>query len=312
MQLRQLQHLVALADQGSFGRAAQAVHLSQPALSRSIDTLEEGLQARLIDRAYGTVRFTQAGELVLARARELLADAAQIERDVLQLEGLAIGSLAVGLGPFAAGTLGRMALSLMTQRHPQLLMRMEVADTASLCERLHRRQLDLFIADTRDLNKQPGLKLARLPDVPVSFFVRPKHPLLRLKQVTLESLMDYPVAGPRLPAEVAAQFDRHARHGKGGKSVKGGDRSLFNVSCDDAGTLRHLALTANAAILAPLGPAPGHETGALVPLPVAGLTGMQTHYSLVTLAGRTLSPAATAYSRLVTELMSPAKQPPGR
>eukprot|EP01036_Dinobryon_divergens_P056464 gene56464-75395_t len=84
MQLRQLQHLVALADQGSFGRAAQAVHLSQPALSRSIDNLEEVLQARLIDRAYGTVRFTQAGELVLARARELLADAAltrQIETD---------------------------------------------------------------------------------------------------------------------------------------------------------------------------------------------------------------------------------------
>lgn len=312
MQLRQLQHLVALADQGSFGRAAQAVHLSQPALSRSIENLEENLQARLVDRAYGSVRFTQAGELVLARARELLADAAQIERDVLQLEGLAIGSLAVGLGPFAAGTLGRMALSLMAQRHPQLLMRMEVADTASLCERLHRRQLDLFIADTRDLNKQPGLKLARLPDVPVSFFVRPKHPLLRLKPVTLESLMDYPVAGPQLPAEVAAQFDRQARRGKSGKGVKGGDRSLFNVSCDDAGTLRHLALTANAAILAPLAPAPGHETGALVPLPVAGLSGMQTHYSLVTLAGRTLSPAATAYSRLVTELMSPAKQPPGR
>ena len=309
MQLRQLQHLVALADQGSFGRAAQAVHLSQPALSRSIDNLEEVLQARLIDRAYGTVRFTQAGELVLARARELLADARQIERDVLQLEGLAIGSLAVGLGPFAAGTLCRMALSLMAQRHPQLLMRMEVADTASLCERLHRRQLDLFIADTRDLEKkQPGLKLARLPNVPVSFFVRPKHPLLRLKQVTLDKLMAYPVAGPQLPTEVAAQFDRQANRSKG----KSADRGLFNVSCDDAGTLRHLALTANAAILAPLAPAPGHETGALVPLPVAGLTGMQTHYSLVTLAGRTLSPAATAYSRLVTELMSPAKQPPGR
>ena len=91
MQLRQLQHLVALADQGSFGRAAQAVHLSQPALSRSIENLEENLQARLVDRAYGSVRFTQAGELVLARARELLADAQQIARDVLQLEGLAIG-----------------------------------------------------------------------------------------------------------------------------------------------------------------------------------------------------------------------------
>jgi DNA-binding transcriptional LysR family regulator len=297
MQLRQLQHLVALADQGSFGRAAQAVHLSQPAFSRSIESLEDGLQARLVDRAYGTVRFTQAGELVLARARELLADARQIAEDVLQLEGLAIGSLAVGLGPFAAGTLGRMALSLMTQRHPQLQMRMEVADTATLCERLHRRELDLFIADTRDLAKQSGLAIARLPDVPVSFFVRPRHPLLKLEQAALEDLMAYPVAGPKMPAEVAAQFDRLARRS---------ERSVFTVSCDDTATLRHLALTAHAVILAPLAPAPGHETGALVPLPVAGLARMRTHYSLVTLSGRTLSPAAATYSQVVIQLMSPA------
>jgi DNA-binding transcriptional LysR family regulator len=303
MQLRQLQHLVALAEQGSFGRAAQAVHLSQPALSRSIDTLEDRLQARLVDRAYGTVRFTQAGELVLARARELIADAQQIQRDVLQLQGLAIGSLAVGLGPFAASTLGRMALSLMAQRHPQLLMRMEVADTVTLSERLHRRQLDLFIADTRDLKKQPGLKLARLPDLPVSFFVQPKHPLRRLKQVTLEKAMAYPLAGPNLPAEVAAHFERQLQRD---------DRGVFNVTCDDAGTLRHLALTANAVILAPHAPTLNTDTDALVPLPIAGFARMQTHYSLVTLAGRTPSAAATVYTRLVTELMGPIKRSAGR
>ena len=300
MQLRQLQHLVALAEQGSFGRAAQASHLSQPALSRSIDSLEDALQARLVDRAYGTVRFTQAGELVLARARELLADARQIARDVLALEGLEVGSLAVGLGPFAAGTLGRMALSTMAQRHPQLQIRMAVADTATLSERLHRLEIDLFIADTRDLRKQPGLTLARLPSVPVSFFVRPRHPLLKLGQATLEDLMAYPVAGPQLPANVAARFDRQPRRSP---------RSVFTVSCDDAGTLRHLALTAHAVILAPVGPVAGHETGALVPLPVAGLTGMQTRYSLVTLAGRTLSPAAAAYSGVVTALMRPPPAP---
>lgn len=306
MRLRQLHHLVALAEQGSFGRAAQAVHLSQPAFSRSIESLEQSLQARLVDRAYGTVRFTQAGELVLARARELIADAQEIQREVLQLEGLATGSLAVGLGPFAASTLGRMALSQMTRRHPKLRMRMEVADTASLCERLHRRALDLFIADTRDLaGRPPGLKLERLPDLPVSFFVQPKHPLRRLKQVTLEKAMAYPVAGPNLPAEVAAQFDRQVRRD---------DRGVFNVTCDDAGTLRHLALTADAVILAPHAPAlDTGDTSALMPLPVAGLARMRTHYSLVTLAGRTPSAAARAYTRLVTELMNgPAGQPAGR
>jgi len=299
MQLRQLHHLVLLSEHGSFGRAAEAAHLSQPAFSRSIDALEGSLQARLVDRTYGSARFTQAGELVLARARELLADAGQIQRDVLQLEGLAIGSLAVGLGPFAASTLGRVALSQMAQRHPQLRMRMEVADTATLCERLHRRQLDLFIADTRDLKKQPGLKLARLPDLPVSFFVQPKHPLRRQKQVTLDEAMAYPLAGPNLPTEVAAYFDRQAQRA---------DRGVFNVTCDDPGTLRHLALTANAVILAPHAPTLDTDTPRLAALPIAGFARMQTHYSLVTLAGRTPSAAAAAYARLVTALMGPAKQ----
>ncbi|WP_447771286.1 LysR family transcriptional regulator [Variovorax boronicumulans] len=303
MQLRHLQHLIALAEQGSFGRAAQAVHLSQPALSRSIDALEQALKARLIDRAYGTVRFTQAGELVLARARELVADARQIQREVQQLEGLTLGSLDVGLGPFAAGLLGRAALSLMTQRHPQLLMRMEVADTVTLCERLHKRQIDLFIADTRDLKKPSGLKLVRLPNVPVSFFVRPGHPLLKQPApLTLEQLMDYPVAGPHLPSEVAAYFDRQIRRT---------DRGVFNVICDDADTLRHLALTAHAVILAPHAPGLTPETAALAPLAVTGLSRMRTHYSLVTLAGRTPTAAATVYTRLVTELLGPAKQPAG-
>lgn len=294
MQLRQLQHLIALAEQGSFGRAAEAVHLSQPALSRSIDKLEEDLQARLVDRAYGQVRFTAAGELVLARARELMADAAQVRRDVLLLQGLSTGSLQVGLGPFAAGMLGRPALSLMTQRYPQLVVRIEVADPNSLCDRLHRRQLDLFVADTRDLKKQPGLQMKRLPNVSVSFFVRPKHPLLALGEVTLDQAMDYPVASPNLPLGVNAHFD---------KQVKRIDRPVFNIVCDDLGTLRHLALTASAVILAPDTAGLNHGTESLLRLPIKRLTRMQTHYSIVMLANRTLSPAALAFTSLVRDMM---------
>lgn len=294
MQLRQLQHLIALAEQGSFGRAAEAVHLSQPALSRSIDRLEEDLQARLVDRAYGQVRFTAAGELVLARATELMADAAQVRRDVLLLQGLSTGSLQVGLGPFAAGMLGRPALSLMTQRYPQLVVRIEVADPNSLCDRLHRRQLDLFVADTRDLKKQPGLQMKRLPNVSVSFFVRPKHPLLALGEVTLDQAMDYPVASPNLPLGVNAHFD---------KQVKRIDRPVFNIVCDDLGTLRHLALTASAVILAPDTAGLNHGTESLLRLPIKRLTRMQTHYSIVMLANRTLSPAALAFTSLVRDMM---------
>lgn len=297
MQLRQLQHLIALAEQGSFGRAAEAVHLSQPALSRSIENLEEDLQARLVDRAYGQVRLTAAGELVLARARELVADAEQVQRDVLLLQGLSTGSLQVGLGPFVAGMLGRPALSLMAQRYPQLTVRIDVADPNSLSERLHRRQLDLFVADTRDLKKQPGLQFKRLPNVPVSFFVREGHPLLAREGVTLDQAMDYPVASPNLPAAAVAHFD---------KQVKRVDRPVFNIVCDDLGTLRHLALTADAVILAPDAVGLNHGTESLQRLAVRRLTRMQTHYSIVMLANRTLSPAALVFTGLVHDMMDPA------
>jgi len=298
MQLRHLTHLVALAEQGSFGRAAEAVHLSQPAFSRSIDKLEEDLRARLVDRVYGQVRFTAAGELVLARARELVADAGLIRREVAELQGLAIGTLDVGLGAFAASMLGRVALSQMLQRHPQLTVRVELADANTLCEQLHRRELDLFIADTRGLKKQPGLQMKRMPNVPVSFFVAPGHPLLAHAALSLEQAMDHAVACPRLPDEVKAFFDRQ---------VKRTDRALFNVECDDVGILRDLAHSAGAVILAPdFAVADAAGAPPLVRLPMKKMGSMRTHYSIVMPANRTLSPAALAFSVLVQGMMAPA------
>ena len=302
MQLRQLAHLVALAEQGSFGRAAEAVHLSQPALSRSIDSLEEDLGARLVDRVYGQVRFTAAGELVLARARELVADAELVKRDVALLQGLAIGNLNLGMGPFAASMLGRPVLSQLMQRHPQLAVQVDLADANVLAERLHRREIDLFIADTRDLKKQPGLAMKRLPNVPVSFFVAAGHPLLKKagsnsnSNVTLDQAMDFPVGSPQLPAGVNAHFD---------KQVKRTDRAVFNVVCDDLGTLFHLAATAQAVVLAPDFTVEASGGPALVRLPLKKMSGMQTHYSLVMPANRALSPAALAFSSLVQELIAP-------
>jgi DNA-binding transcriptional LysR family regulator len=297
MQLRQLQQLVALAEQGSFGRAAQASHLSQPAFSRSIDSLEESLQARLVDRAYGSVRFTQAGELVLARARDLLAGAQDIRRDVRALEGLDLGNLGIGVGPFAASMIGRAALSLIAQRHAQLSVRMEVADTATLCERLDRRKIYLFIGDTRDLKNRAKLNISRLPNVPVSFFVQSKHPLRRKKRVTLDDAMAYPIAGPNLPDAVATRVQALSRSN---------ERAVFNLVCDDPGTLRHLALTADAVILAPDAPSLNSEIASLKSLSIDGLPRMLTHYGIVTPAGRTLSAAARVYTRLVTDLMERA------
>jgi DNA-binding transcriptional LysR family regulator len=111
--------------------------------------------------------------------------------------------------------------------------------------------------------------------------------------------MDYPVASPRLPSGVNAHFEKQARRE---------DRAVFNVVCDDLGTLCHLAATAQTVILAPDFAVQAASTVPLVRLPMKKLSNMQTHYSLVMAANRTLPPAALAFSGLVQEMMAPAKQ----
>ena len=75
MDLKRLGHLVALADECHFARAAERVHLSQPAFSRSIQTIESDLGMRLFDRESGQVKPTPAGAFLIERARRLLFDA---------------------------------------------------------------------------------------------------------------------------------------------------------------------------------------------------------------------------------------------
>ena len=82
MNLRRLNHVVALADTLHFARAAEAAHLSQPAFSRSIQAIEADLGIRLFDRDIGDVRATSAGEFVIERARKLLFEARCLQRDV--------------------------------------------------------------------------------------------------------------------------------------------------------------------------------------------------------------------------------------
>src|SRR5829696_2001490 len=98
MDLRELKALVAIADEQHFTRAAQRLHLAQPALSQQLRRLETRLGVRLVDRTPHRVRLTDAGERLVVRARRVLAevDAAQAEVDALK--GLQSGRVTIGVG----------------------------------------------------------------------------------------------------------------------------------------------------------------------------------------------------------------------
>lgn len=102
LKLQQLAHALALSRLGNFHRAAKALHLSQPALSRSIRSLEHSLGVSLFDRHGAQIKPTVYGEALLRRAERMLEQSDELERDIQLLEGLKAGGLAVGMGGFAA------------------------------------------------------------------------------------------------------------------------------------------------------------------------------------------------------------------
>ena len=123
MTLVQLRHLLALADSGSFSRAAEAVHLTQPALSRSIQTLEDELGQPLFDRLGRHSELTPFGRAMAVRARQVLDDADALRDHGRRLARGEAAELRLGLGS------GPGAMLMRSEEHTaELQSRIRIAD----------------------------------------------------------------------------------------------------------------------------------------------------------------------------------------
>jgi DNA-binding transcriptional LysR family regulator len=124
MDLRRLTHFIALAEEGRFAPAAARVHLSQAAFSRSIQALEERAGMALIDRGPHGITLTQAGEVVLRRARELVFDSSCLQRDLDLMKSGDAGELVIGAGPVPAATLVPELLIRLRKQSPLVVNRL--------------------------------------------------------------------------------------------------------------------------------------------------------------------------------------------
>ena len=145
MNLRDLKYLVALADTGHFGRAAEKSHVSQPTLSAQIKKLEEQLGVQLLERRPRNVTLTEVGTRVVARARRILQDADDITELARESRDPLAGALKVAFIP----TLGPYLLPLVTPRIrkqlPKLQLLLYEYQTGPLLERLRAGELDLGV-----------------------------------------------------------------------------------------------------------------------------------------------------------------------
>lgn len=142
--LKQLRYLVALAEEGHFGRAAAAVSISQPALSVQIQELEAALGARLIERGRRETALTPTGREIVRRARAILAEVAEIEQVARWDRGLA-GRLRIGVIPTVAPYLLPAALPTLRAGNLSLDLGVREARTDRLVDEVRQGALDAAV-----------------------------------------------------------------------------------------------------------------------------------------------------------------------
>lgn len=184
--LRQLQYLKLLAEQGSFGRAAEAAHVTQPTLSSGIQELERTLGAAVVDRARSGVILTAVGEEALRRATVILNEAEELVEAAKNAGQPLTGRFRLGVIPTVAPFLLPRALPLLRERFPKLRLYLREDLTQRLIAALRAGQLDAaLIALPFDMH---GLNWAHVSDDELLAAMPAGHPLARLKSADPQAL----------------------------------------------------------------------------------------------------------------------------
>jgi DNA-binding transcriptional LysR family regulator len=292
MTLVQLRHLISLAQTGSFSKSADALCLTQPALSRSIRALEAELGQPLFDRVGRRSELTPFGRDAVERARDMvlagddLRDSGRLAGDGQQ------GLLRIGMGSGPGAMLMTPLLLTMAQQRPQLRVEIARAGTDVLVQALRDRSLDALVVDARSLRPAPDLDTQNLHDMRGAFLVRPGHPLSTLGSApSFDDLLRYPMASTPLSDEVARVLVE--RYGpRAHPSV------CVTLQCEEVASLVDVARRSDTVLLAIQAAAPD-----LVELALQPELAATARFGLVTLRRRTVPPGLAVVRDLMARLL---------
>ncbi|HEY1997617.1 LysR family transcriptional regulator [Paraburkholderia sp.] len=297
---RRLTHLIALAEEGSFARAAGRVHLSQPALSRSIQALEDELGMKLFDRAARGVAMTAAGRLLVERARRVLFETRCLFRDVELLKAHELGEVRIGLGPYAAVVLLPDLLIEFSRRFPKIKISIELGEGDALMDKLRAEQIDFVVTDRRVPPVTPDVAMRRLPRHEGAWFARPGHPLMMRGPVPLAALREFPLVSVSLPPfmkDVLHRLFKYRAH----------EQIPVQVECNDLAVLKDVVAQTDAVIFGTASALRRDlEARRLARIPLTNPPRLGLEFALVYLAERTPSPAASSALALAEQVMTDA------
>lgn len=288
LDILKLEQFAVLAHHGSYTTAAAALHVSQPTLTRAIQSLEHSLKAKLLDRGRNGVALTEIGVEFLQHVEDLLRHADSIEADIAARSQGIKGHVRFGAGPAIGGVIMPDVVQEVVESGHELTLSITLAQAHTMYSMMLDGELDFFISRAPNPGWSDKLRSTVLGEARTEFWVRESHPLAK-KRVTFEDLGRFQrVCGTAwnelLPGRVSPELAQlvHA-----------------TIEVDDSGIMTRLVQETDAVLIAYL--EPGAE--GLVRLDIAD-RGDELGDQPVMLsrpAHRTLSPAVQYVMRLAAD-----------
>jgi DNA-binding transcriptional LysR family regulator len=195
LELRPLRHLLAIVAYGSLGRAAAALNMTQPALSRSVKALEEEVGTELFLRSASGVTPTAEARLLIEGAKKIVDAAEELDRELDRRRVPDAGQITFGAGASAQEMIVPDALARFVDVHPLVRVRVLAPDWESLPRRLRAREIDFFVTEFGIFQGEHDLDIETVRQHQLYFVARRDHPLADRGDFEIADLFSYPLVG---------------------------------------------------------------------------------------------------------------------
>ena len=304
MDLRQLHTFRMVVERGSFSGAAEELDISQPAVSFQIRALEESVGHRLLDRSGRRVALTEAGEIAFRFTKRMMSLEVEFERELQELGDRIAGPLVLGSSTGPGELVLPRLLGRFAAAHPDVVVRLAVLDTQTVCDRVLEEELELGIVGAA--RAQRGLVFEPFMRDELVAIVLPGHRFAGRERITIAELATEPLLVQQEGSGVRSVVEQ-ALHDSGVR-----DRDL-NIAMElglqqsvKAAVLDGFGIT----VISRLAVEREVADGSLVALSLEG-GGLAREFWLVRHAGRTQRRAARAFTEFAAQELAAAPATPG-
>ncbi|MGA7826396.1 MAG: selenium metabolism-associated LysR family transcriptional regulator [Geobacteraceae bacterium] len=292
MNLRQLEVFIAVAESGSFSRAAQDTFLTQSTVSQHVSSLESEFELKLLDRTGKGALLTEAGKILLLHARRVIAEAREVPQVLSRFRGLEKVVLRIGGSNIPACHMIPECIPSFRKQHPGVVISLSQGDSRETLERLVREEVEFVLIGNRFAEK--GFDYTPLTLDTISLVVPAGHPWSGRDTVLPEDLLNEPLIFREPGSGTDRAFrDEFEKTGYAPEQLKvsmhlGSNEAVKQAILNNAGI----------SFLSELSVRKECERGELSVVKVKGMA-ISRHFYLVTHQGRELSPAADAFTACI-------------